>query len=115
MRKKRTSRKNVATETVVYGEHEEYEWDPQKAAANLKKHGVTFEEATTAFDDDRAMTLKDPHEDDERFVVIGMSNAARVLYVVHAERESVTRTRIISARLAEKREALRYAAGGEAL
>ena len=104
-------RKNV--ETVVYGE---YEWDPAKAAANKRKHGVTFEEATTAFEDGRALTLPDSHEGEERFILIGMSNAARILYVIHAIYEvDEDKTRIISARLAGKSEALRYAAGGEAL
>lgn len=95
--------------TIEYGE---FEWDEEKAKENRRKHGVSFEEATTAFDDTRH--LVDPDADDpERFVLIGMSNKARVLYVVHAERERRRRIRyrIISARLGNRGDAVRYALG----
>ena len=96
-------------DTIEYGE---FEWDEEKAEVNKRKHGVSFEEAATAFDDTRH--LVDPDADDpERFVLIGMSNKARVLYVVHAERERRRRIRyrIISARLGNRGDAVRYALG----
>lgn len=97
--------------TVVQGD---FEWDSKKAAINARDHEVSFEEATTAFSDERALVLEDPQEHGDRFVLIGMSGEARILYVVHAERiyeEDEERTRIISARVAEPSEAVRYALG----
>lgn len=91
--------------TVVDGD---FEWDDAKAASNATKHGVTFEEATTAFVDDRAVFLVDP-TDPSRFVVIGMSAKPRLLFVVHVERG--TRDRIISARLATASEETAYTQG----
>ena len=86
-----------------------FAWDPKKAAANLEKHGVSFEEASTAFDDELGAYYPDTlHED--RFILIGYSQRQRLLYVVHAEvkRESI---RIISARKATKHEKARYENG----
>ena len=86
-----------------------FAWDPKKAAANLEKHGVSFEEASTAFDDELGAYYPDTlHED--RFILIGYSQRQRLLYVVHAEvkRESI---RIISARKATKHEKTRYKTG----
>jgi len=85
-----------------------FEWDPQKAKSNLKKHGVSFEEASTAFQDILSLTIDDPlHSiDEERVVLIGMSNKNRLLVVVHAERED--NIRIISARKATKEERESY-------
>jgi uncharacterized DUF497 family protein len=80
--------------TVVFGD---FEWESAKAAANAKKHGVTFEEAATAFDDPHAIDAPDL-ADASRFVLIGFSHLARLLFVVNAERGS--RIRIISARKA---------------
>lgn len=82
-----------------------FEWDPAKAASNLKKHGVSFEEATTAFSDPLSLTIHDPdHSDDEdRFILLGASEGGRMLVVVHAERGR-DRIRIISARPATRRE-----------
>ena len=79
---------------VVFGD---FEWDSAKAAANVPKHGVTFEEATTAFDDPNAIDAPD-FENSSRFVLIGFSHQTRLLFVVSAERGS--RIRIISARKA---------------
>lgn len=96
-------------DTIEYGE---FEWDEEKAEVNKRKHGVSFEEAATAFDDTRR--LVDPDADDpERFVLIGMWNKARVLYVVHAEREwrRRIRYRIISARVGNRSDAVKYALG----
>jgi uncharacterized DUF497 family protein len=85
-----------------------FEWDRTKAAANLEKHGVAFDEAATAFGDPLSITIGDPdHSDDEdRFVLIGQAYSGRLLVVVHTDRgESV---RLISARLATRRERQSY-------
>jgi uncharacterized DUF497 family protein len=81
-----------------------YEWDPAKAAANLKKHRVSFEEAASVFLDPEALTFWDPdHSDEEeREITIGRSARRRMLFVAHAERDD--RIRIISARRATRRE-----------
>jgi uncharacterized DUF497 family protein len=81
-----------------------YEWDPQKAAQNLRKHRVSFVEAATVFADPLAVTFDDPdHSSDERrFITIGCSSADRLLFVAHAEWE--TGIRIISARKATRKE-----------
>lgn len=88
-----------------------YEWDTGKALSNKRKHGVTFEEAVTAFRDGRGLLADDPQGHSDRFVLIAMSARARVLFVVHAEILDKKHTRIISARVATKREAMRYANG----
>ncbi len=83
-----------------------FTWDARKAAANLRKHGVSFEEAVTAFDDELSAYYPDVlHE--TRFILIGYSRRHRLLYVVHAE---VTEEciRIISARKATKNEKKHY-------
>ncbi len=89
-------------------ENPEFEWDEEKAKRNLKKHGVSFEEAATIFNDPRIATIFDPDhsEDEERFVSLGMSFIQRLLSVVHAERGK--RTRLISARKATKAERKTY-------
>ncbi len=87
-----------------------FEWDPAKATANLRKHGVAFEEAETAFSDDLALLIDDPdhsHEED-RFVLLGVSAASRILAVVHAYRVAQDTIRIISARKATKAERTIY-------
>ncbi|MCX5682102.1 MAG: BrnT family toxin [Planctomycetota bacterium] len=85
-----------------------FEWDINKAGSNLVKHGVSFDEATTAFGDPLSITISDPlhSEFEERFVLIGYSLRNRLLVVVHAERGG--RIRIISARTATRRERLGY-------
>jgi hypothetical protein len=86
-----------------------FEWDPKKARSNLSKHGVSFEEASTTFADPQSITRFDPDhsEDEDRFVLLGASHAGRLLVVVHTDRgDSI---RIISARLATKRERRDYA------
>ena len=82
----------------------EFSWDERKAATNLKKHGVRFEEAATVFADPAARLYDDPdHSDDEpRFLLVGHSFAGRVLLVVHAENRDTIR--IISARRAKPTE-----------
>lgn len=88
----------------------EFTWDPAKERANVKKHGVPFEEAQSAFSDERARVIDDcEHSADEnRFILLGMSTALRLLVVVHAYREPDARIRIISARKATPRERQTY-------
>jgi uncharacterized DUF497 family protein len=85
-----------------------FEWDPKKAIRNLKGHKVSFDEASTAFRDPLSMTIEDPlhSQEESRTVLIGKSQQGRLLVVVHTERGD--RIRIISARLATKRERLDY-------
>lgn len=86
------------------------EWDSRKAAANVKKHGVSFEEAATAFSDEHGRVVPDPNHSDEedRFVLLGMSWSLRVLVVCHCYREASDVIRIISARKANKTERAQY-------
>ena len=88
-----------------------FEWDPKKAAANAAKHGVIFEEAQSVFTDLRSITIFDPEHShaEDRFVTLGLSIAGRLLVVVHTDTESSVR--IISARIATKKEARNYAKG----
>ena len=87
-----------------------FEWDPRKAATNAAKHQVSFEEAATVFEDESAMLINDPdHSDEEdRFILLGMSRLARILVVVHCYRESDEVIRIISARQAARQEKQQY-------
>ena len=90
-----------------------FEWDPAKAKLNVRKHRVAFEEARTAFSDDRALIIDDPeHSSDEsRFVLLGMSVTLRILVVVHLYRAARDTIRIISARRATKSERAIYLQG----
>ena len=83
----------------------EYVWDAEKAAANLAKHGVSFEEATTVFLDSLAVTYADPDHSvrESRFITIGFSAMARPLFVSHTEIEPQS-LRIISARVTTRKE-----------
>ncbi len=83
-----------------------FEWDERKNCANRTKHGVWFEEAQSAFHDPGARVFEDPEhsEDEERFILIGLSSAARLLVIVHCYRESELVIRIISARKASRKE-----------
>jgi uncharacterized DUF497 family protein len=85
-----------------------FEWDPRKAAANERKHRVTFDEAMTVFADWDSITIPDPDhsEGEERFLVIGLSARGRLLVVSHADRGD--NTRIISARRADAHERRKY-------
>jgi hypothetical protein len=87
-----------------------FEWDPAKGRANERKHGVSFEEAQTVFADDLGMLIHDPdHSDDEdRFVILGLSSSLRALVVCHCYREGDDVIRIISARKADRQERQRY-------
>jgi hypothetical protein len=90
-----------------------FEWDPSKAAANLRKHGVSFEEATTVFGDALAMNMPDPDHSlsEERFVLLGMSGRHRLLVVAYVEKG--TWTRLISAREATRKERRQHEKGHE--
>lgn len=87
-----------------------FEWDSAKATANIKKHGVSFEEAQSVFYDEFAIQFfdDDHSSNEERFLLLGMSTSARLLIVVHCEREAGHIIRIISARKATKRESAFY-------
>lgn len=89
-----------------------FEWNPAKAAANLKKHGITFDEAETVFEDEEALILPDPDHSviEDRFVLLGASIAHSVLAVVHCERARGGVIRIISARKADRDERAMYVA-----
>ena len=87
-----------------------FEWDERKNEANKAKHKVSFEEAQTVFYDDRALLIDDPDhsQEEERFIILGMSIRANLLIVCHCYRASDTVIRIISARKATKTESAYY-------
>jgi uncharacterized protein len=89
----------------------EFEWNPDKAIINLKKHNISFQEATTVFDDSLSVTFPDPDHStgESRYVIIGMSRLGQLLVVSHTDREA--RTRIISARRASRHERRFYEEG----
>jgi uncharacterized DUF497 family protein len=86
-----------------------FEWDPEKARRNFAKHGVSFEDAATAFGDPLSITRFDPdHSDDEdRFLLLGATHIGQLVVVAHTDRGD--RVRIISARMATRRERRTYA------
>ena len=88
-----------------------YDWDPDKAALNLRKHGVSFAEATTVFKDDLSAAMTDPDHStgEHRFIIPGMSAQHRLLTVPHVERDG--RIRIISARPVTRNERRIYEEG----
>ncbi len=87
-----------------------FEWDDKKANSNLNKHGVAFEEAQSVFFDDQAIQFWDENnsKDEDRFLMLGLSNKLRILLVVHCFRESDSTIRIISTRKATKNEIKEY-------
>ena len=86
-----------------------YEWDPKKAASNLRKHDIDFADAVTVFEDELALTIDDDDPDEKRFVTIGMDALARILVVVYTWRgENI---RIISARNGTPSERRAYEEG----
>jgi len=87
-----------------------FEWNEDKAKANLEKHKVRFEEAKTVFYDENARLIPDPEhsEQEERFILMGMSARLKMLVVCHCYRESEEVIRIISARKATKPETSFY-------
>jgi len=87
-----------------------FEWNSRKASQNRRKHGVSFDEAKTAFLDENARLIPDPeHSDDEdRFILLGLSIQLRLLLVCHCYREVENVVRIISARKADRSEQRQY-------
>ncbi|MBN2804460.1 MAG: BrnT family toxin [Deltaproteobacteria bacterium] len=87
-----------------------FQWDPIKNKSNQKKHGVSFEEAQTVFFDENARIIPDPdHSDEEeRFILLGISSSTRLLTVCHCYRTSTDLIRIITARKATKTESKWY-------
>jgi len=85
-----------------------FEWDPRKAVSNTRKHGITFDEASTVFGDPLALLKRDPDHSngEERYLLLGMSMRRRLIVVVFAE--SGARTRLISARPATRHEKRQY-------
>ena len=85
-----------------------FTWDPAKAAANLRKHGVSFIEASTAFADPFSITIPDPDHSvgEEYFVLLGRTDRDRIVAVAHVERRDLIR--LVSARLATRRERKTY-------
>ena len=90
-----------------------FEWDERKNRRNRAKHGIWFEEATTVFEDPRAIVVDDPDhsEHEERFLLLGTSSFARLLVVVHCLREAKGTIRLISARKATRKEERIYEEG----
>jgi len=86
-----------------------FSWDPRKARSNERKHGISFEEATTVFLDEHALLQDDPDHssDEERFLLLGLSSFMRLLVVCHCMRQGDT-VRLINARKATKRERRQY-------
>ena len=89
-----------------------FAWDRAKATANLRKHGVSFSEASTTFGDEDGLLLDDlaATGDDERYVLLGVSSALRLLVVVHTYRDDARTIRLISARKATRSERAQYQA-----
>ena len=82
------------------------EWDPAKAEANLRKHGVRFAHAITALEDEHAVSIREERFDEERWITIGVDSLGRLLVVVHTWRGE--QARLISARFATPREHRQY-------
>ncbi|MHB1861408.1 MAG: BrnT family toxin [Gemmatimonadaceae bacterium] len=89
-----------------------FDWDPVKARQNLRKHGVTFDEAQTVFADEDAILIEDPEHSliEERFYLLGLSARLRLLAVIHCSRADDTIIRLISARKATPSERAQYGA-----
>lgn len=87
-----------------------FEWDPKRASANEKKHGVTFDEAKTVFQDADALVIPDPDHSaaEDRFIILGLSAVDRALVAVHCFRSEGLAVRIISARMAGTKEQKPY-------
>lgn len=94
----------------VHTDNIRFEWDEAKARTNVRKHGIFFEEAQTAFLDDHAIRFYDPDHsrEEDRFIMLGMSFKLRVPVVCRCYKESDVVIRIISARKASQQEATRY-------
>lgn len=90
--------------------HLVFEWDTKKEKANIKKHGISFEEARTTFYDENAIQFFDPDhsEDEDRFILLGTSYRLNTLVICHCFRKKETVVRIISARKADEDETKAY-------
>ena len=90
-----------------------FDWDENKNKINKQKHGIDFVEASTVFFDEQAILFDDPEhsEDEDRFILLGMSESSNLCIVCHCYREADTVIRIISARKATKKEAETYVKG----
>ena len=88
----------------------EFDWDPDKATANVRKHGVSFEEARSVFYDEYARQFFDQEhiEAEDRFIMLGLSDRSRILVVCHCERSQGNVIRLFSARKATSRERKYY-------
>ncbi len=95
---------------IISMKHIQFEWDENKNKLNIKKHKVSFDEAITVFYDPAALIIHDPDhsEDEERFLIMGLSQTLKVLVVCHCYRENEEVIRIISARKADKDETRKY-------
>ena len=91
-----------------------FDWDPAKARENVRKHGISFDEARTVFADENAILLDDPDHssDEDRFALLGLSAPLRVLVVAHCYRAGDSVIRVISARKATRIERAQYDAQG---
>ena len=87
-----------------------FSWDKKKAQSNMQKHGISFEEALSVFDDIHARLMPDPDhsQEEERFILLGLSQTSRILTVVHCHRNEKNTIRIISARKSTKKEQKQY-------
>jgi uncharacterized DUF497 family protein len=87
-----------------------FSWDDTKAKSNLIKHKISFEEAKTVFDDDNARLIQDPDhsENEDRFILLGLSCTLKILTIVHCYRDNEDNIRIISARKSTKQETKQY-------
>jgi uncharacterized DUF497 family protein len=85
-----------------------FEWDPAKDASNIEKHGISFEEASTVFNDPLSVTIDDPDHSatESRFLTLGLSVQNRLIVVIHTDRAETIR--LISARVATPRERRNY-------
>jgi uncharacterized DUF497 family protein len=91
-----------------------FQWDPDKARRNVRKHQLTFEEASTAFEDDRSVTIPDPTHSvgEERFLLLGRMNRGRIVGIAFTERSAnIDTIRLISVRLADRGERHDYEEG----
>ena len=90
-----------------------FEWDAAKAATNLKKHGISFDEAKSVFFDEFAVQFFDQENSvtEDRFLMLGMSNETNLLLICHCERDDGNSIRVISARKATKNESKNYQRG----
>lgn len=91
-----------------------FDWDPAKARENVRKHGISFDEARTVFADENAILLDDPDHssDEDRFALLGLSAPLRVLVVAHCYRAGDSVIQVISARKATRIERAQYDAQG---